>query len=118
MKVGKEQRFIVAEELSWEPAAEGVRRKIGAYGDDLMAVVVEFKKGSIGYLHKHPHRQITYIQSGAFEVTIGSETKVLRGGDLYYIPADIDHGVTALEDSLLIDMFTPHRADFVSKNTP
>jgi quercetin dioxygenase-like cupin family protein len=115
MMVGKEQRFIVADELPWETVGEGVRRKIGAYGDDLMAVLVEFRKGSIGYLHKHPHRQITYIQSGAFEVTIGSEKKILRGGDLYYIPADIDHGVTALEDSFLIDMFTPHRADFVGQ---
>ncbi len=115
MRVGKEQRFVNAEFLPWESAGDGVRRKIGAYGDDLMAVVVEFKKGSIGYIHKHPHRQITYIQSGSFEVTIGDEKKVLKGGDLYYIPADIDHGVTALEDSLLVDMFTPCRLDFVTE---
>jgi quercetin dioxygenase-like cupin family protein len=113
MRIKKAQRFVEAAPLEWEEVGPGVRRKVAAYDDHLMAVVVEFKKDAIGYLHKHPHRQITYIQSGSFEVTIGSERKVLKGGDLYYIPPEIEHGVTALEDSLLIDVFSPCRLDFV-----
>lgn len=113
MKVQKEQRFILSNDIEWEVAAPGVRRKIMAYGDDLMAVYVEFKQGAVGALHHHPHRQITYIQSGAFQVHIGAETKILRGGDFYYIPADVVHGVAALEDAVLVDVFTPMRADFI-----
>ena len=113
MFVAKEQLFSEFSRIAWEDRGGGVRRKIMAYGDQLMTVYVEFKKGSIGALHQHPHLQITYIQSGAFMVHIGLEHKVLRGGDCYYIPADVVHGVEALEDSILVDFFTPMREDFI-----
>ena len=68
---------------------------------------------AIGALHRHPHSQITYIQAGAFKVHIGAETRVLRGGDFYLIPTGVEHGVEALEDSILVDFFAPMREDFV-----
>jgi quercetin dioxygenase-like cupin family protein len=108
-----EQRFIKFADIKFNEVGDGVRRKIMSYGPDIMSVYVEFKKGSIGALHRHPHRQITYIQKGSFKVHIGDETQVLGVGDHYYIPADIPHGVEALEDAILIDMFTPARADFL-----
>ncbi len=111
----KEQLFIQNANIAWEKAGEGVRRKIMAYEDKMMAVYVEFKKGSIGYLHKHPHLQITYIQEGSFEVQIDGKKQILKGGDFYYIPANLEHGVVALEDSILVDFFHPMREDFVSK---
>lgn len=111
-----EQLFIKFADIEFQDAGPGVRRKVMAYGPDLMSVYVEFKKGSIGALHKHPHRQITYIQKGSFQVHIGAETQILGTGDHYYIPPEVLHGVEALEDAILIDMFTPHRADFVPAN--
>ena len=108
-----EQRFIKFTDIDFKEVAPGMRRKIMAYGPDLMSVYVEFKKGAIGALHQHPHRQISYVVKGSFKAHIGDETQVITTGDHYYVPADIIHGVEALEDSILIDMFTPHRADFV-----
>ena len=115
MFVKKEQLFIEFQSIAWEDRGGGVRRKVMAYGDQLMAVYVEFKRGAVGALHRHPHLQITYMQSGSFTVHIGTETRVLRGGDCYYIPADVEHGVEALEEGILIDFFTPMREDFVPK---
>lgn len=99
--------------IDWTDLGGGVRRKVTAYSDALMSVYVEFQKGSVGARHSHPHWQITYIQSGAFTVHIGAETRVLRGGDFYLIPAHVEHGVEALEDSVLVDFFAPMREDFV-----
>ena len=113
MVTQKEQRFVEFDGIAWEDQGGGVRRKIMAYGDRLMAVYVEFKRGAIGAPHRHPHLQITYIQSGSFTVHIGGESRVLRSGDFYYIPADVEHGVEALEDSVLVDVFTPMRGDFL-----
>jgi len=108
-----EQRFIKFDDIAYTDVAPGMRRKIMAYGPDLMSVYVDYKKGGIGARHKHPHRQISCIVKGSFKVHIGDETQILETGDHYYIPADIEHGVEALEDSILIDMFTPRREDFV-----
>ena len=49
----------------------GVSRQILAHDPQLMMVRVVFKKGAVGYVHSHPHRQVTYVESGRFDVTMG-----------------------------------------------
>jgi quercetin dioxygenase-like cupin family protein len=110
------KKYIYNEEVEWEQVTEGVRKKILGYDKDLMLVYVEFKKGSIGYLHKHYHTQVSYITGGSFEVNINGEKKVQKAGDCYFLPPNIEHGVVALEDSSLIDVFTPMREDFIKQN--
>jgi quercetin dioxygenase-like cupin family protein len=108
-----EELFIQGKNIQWEIVGDGVRRKIMGHDPYLMMVYVEFKKGSIGPRHAHPHTQVTYIESGSFEVFIGNEKQVLGAKDCYFIPANIEHGVIALEDSSLVDVFTPERQEFL-----
>lgn len=107
--------FVYNNDFEWENVGDGVRRKIMGYDKDLMMVIVEFKKDAIGYVHKHVHKQVTYVAKGAFEVNINGEKKVLKAGDCFLIPSDIEHGVVALEEGALIDIFNPHREDFVQQ---
>lgn len=67
----------------------------------------------LGYLHHHPHRQVTCVEQGAFEVRVGEETTVLGEGNCYFVAPDVPQGVTALEESVLLDVFTPARQDFL-----
>jgi len=92
----------------------GVTRKILSYSKNLMSVELHFEKGAIGALHSHPHEQIGYIISGSllYKET-GAEDKILVAGDTYYVAPDVEHGVVALEDTMLLDIFTPMREDFV-----
>jgi quercetin dioxygenase-like cupin family protein len=105
--------FLFNNDYEWENVGDGVRRKIMGYNKNLMLVLVEFKKGAVGYIHKHYHSQVSYLISGSFEVTIGAEKKIQKAGDVYFLESNVEHGVVALEDSSLIDVFTPHREDFV-----
>jgi quercetin dioxygenase-like cupin family protein len=107
------QTFIDTSSIDWEPIAEGVRRKITSYCEQLMAVVVDFQQGAVGALHAHPHVQITFVQSGSFDVTIDGVKKVLSAGDFFYVAPDKLHGVLALEAGILVDYFTPMREDFL-----
>ncbi len=106
--------FIDDDNSNWEKVGEGVKRKIMGFNKDLMMAVVEFKKGSVGYLHKHIHSQVSFIAKGSVEVTINMEKKKLKQGDVFFIEPNIEHGVLALEDSTLVDAFTPYREDFIS----
>lgn len=106
--------FVVDNTIPWEEVGAGVKRKIMAYDKSLMVVRVSFAKGSIGQLHHHFHSQITHVESGAFEVEIDSEKKVLKAGDAFYIPPHKVHGCVCLEDGVLIDVFSPMREDFVA----
>ncbi len=83
----------------------------------LMVVKVEFEKGSIGNIHRHYHSQVTHVEAGTFEVVIDNEKKVLKGGDAFYIPPNVDHGCVCLEDGVLIDVFSPMREDFLERST-
>ena len=92
---------------------EGVERRILAYNGKLMTVEFSFKKGTTGDPHKHPHEQVGYIAKGSFEVTCGDEKKIISKGDSYYVPSNVIHGVLALEDGIIVDVFTPIREDFL-----
>jgi len=107
------KNFIQTENTEWEKAGEGIKRKILGYDENLMMVLVDFEIGAVGTLHKHPHRQVTYIAKGKFQTVIGKDERILREGDSFFVPPDIEHGVTCLEKGILIDVFTPCREDFL-----
>lgn len=105
--------LVSDDELPWEIVDTKIKRKIMSYNEDLMLVKVAFEKGGIGTTHKHPHLQISYVASGTFEITIGNESKILKEGDVYFIPSDVFHGAVCIEDGILVDVFNPMREDFV-----
>lgn len=106
--------FIENREVPWETTGPGTKRKIMAWDERLMMVKVEFEKGAVGALHKHHHTQITHVESGIFEVEIGSEKRILTTGDVFYVPPNVMHGAVCLESGTLIDVFSPMREDFVN----
>ena len=107
--------FQIGSELKWEDAEPGVQRQVMGYDGQLMVVKVKFEKGAVGKAHKHYHTQATYVASGKFELTIDGETKILSAGDGYYVAPDVLHGAKCLEAGVLIDTFSPMRADFLGK---
>jgi quercetin dioxygenase-like cupin family protein len=90
---GTSKEFIKGDEIPWEVVGEGIKRKILAFDNRVMLVNVHFEKGAIGVLHEHYHTQVTYVSSGAFDVTINDVTKALKEGDSFYIPPHAIHGV-------------------------
>ncbi|MEZ9646372.1 cupin domain-containing protein [uncultured Vibrio sp.] len=105
--------FVYNNDVQLEDLGDGISRKVLAHNDNMMAVEVHFEKGAIGAMHNHPHEQLTYVLSGAFEFTIGDETKIVKAGDTMYKEPSIEHGCVCLEAGVLIDNFTPMRKDFV-----
>ena len=78
-----------------------------------MLVKVDFEQDAVGAVHKHVHVQLTHIESGVFEVEIDGVKKVLKAGDCFHIPSNVEHGVVCLEKGVLIDVFSPMREDFI-----
>lgn len=111
---GASKEFLMGDDIVWETVAEGVQRKIMGYDDKIMLVKVKFDKGGIGQMHEHYHSQVTYVESGTFKLTIGDETRILKGGDSFYIPPHVMHGAICTEAGVLIDVFSPIREDFMS----
>jgi unsaturated pyranuronate lyase len=113
MKPQEVASFVKTENIEWKTVDHGVQRKILGHDDQVMMVHIRFEKGAIGSLHHHVHRQISYVESGRFEVTINGEKNILEQGDCFFVPPDLVHGVVALENGSLVDVFTPARLDFL-----
>jgi quercetin dioxygenase-like cupin family protein len=108
-----EKTLVLDSEVEWEQVEPKIRRKVMSFSAEIMLVKVAFETGGVGTLHHHPHLQISYVADGAFEITINGESKVLRTGDVYNVPKNAVHGAVCLEESILIDVFSPMREDFV-----
>jgi quercetin dioxygenase-like cupin family protein len=107
------RNFFPGSENRLFDAGGGLTRKVAAYNDNLMCVEVHFETGTVAALHSHPHEQITYVISGKFEFDVGGEKYVISAGDSLYKQPDIVHGAKCLEAGMLLDVFTPHREDFL-----
>ena len=105
--------FVKPADGEWTPTGPGVKRRILTYNDELMVVEVAFEKDAVGPLHQHPHIQASYVAEGSFEVTIAGRTDTLTKGQSFIVPSGAIHGCRALEPGLLVDAFTPMRAEFL-----
>jgi len=108
--------FLLGKETATEVVDDGVTRQMLGFNDQIMMVKVWFEEGAQGYIHRHFHSQVTYVESGEFDVTVGSETKTLVGGDCFFMEPNIDHGAVCKKAGVLIDVFSPLREDFLGEN--
>lgn len=83
-------------------------------GANEMIVRWEFRKGGVAGRHSHPHEQIVMMVSGRLRLAVGDEEKILGSRDIVVIPPDVPHEAEALEDTVVIDIFSPPREDFLS----
>ena len=72
------------------PPGAGLYRRPDVCGEHL-------EKGAVGALHHHPHTQITYVVSGAFEFTVDGETHTVRAGDTILKEDGVEHGCVCTE---------------------
>jgi quercetin dioxygenase-like cupin family protein len=105
--------FIEDKDLVTEYLGDGISRQIVSYDEHLMLVKVMFEKGAIGAVHQHYHTQISYVAEGVFEVQINDEKSILGMGSSFHVPPNTPHGVCCLQAGILLDMFSPMRADFI-----
>jgi len=97
-----------------EPLPGWVRRVL-AYSDELMLVENTMAAGTVLPMHQHPHQQILYVQSGELRLLCQGQERVMRTGASCAIPGNVPHGVTILTDSVVLDIFTPARQDFLQQ---
>ncbi|MFI5158377.1 MAG: cupin domain-containing protein [Sphingobacteriales bacterium] len=105
--------FQFEQKSGWKTVGAGVQRQVLGYDDKVMLVKVKFEKDSCGQLHNHAHSQVTYVESGTFEMTMGDTKRIISKGDGYYAPPYTVHGCVCLEEGMLVDAFSPLRWEFI-----
>ncbi len=91
-----------------------IARKIIS-GEKAMVAQVFLAKGAIVPEHYHESEQITYILEGALRFEIGGQEIVVAKGEVLRIPSNVPHRAVALEDTLDLDIFSPIRHDWLTR---
>lgn len=101
-------------EAQIEDLGGGIRRQILGFGDAIMTCRIWFDREAVGAVHRHPHAQTTYVETGRFHYQAGDAAYQIGPGDCIYVAPETDHGMTCIEAGSVIDNFSPMRADFLS----
>ena len=105
--------FTKNEDRDFKYPLDGVKYKTLAFGEKTSLSEFHLDKGSVIPPHKHPHEQTGYMVSGHMIFTIEGERFEARSGDGWNIAGDVEHGVEVLEDSLVVEAFSPLREDYL-----
>ena len=84
-------------------------------GDRVTVARFELKRGGVVPVHAHENEQVSFVISGALKFTIDGRDIIVRTGELLQIPGHVPHGVDVLEDTLVVDVFSPVRQDWIDK---
>ena len=76
----------------------GVRTRT-FWGENMLLSMVEIDANSEVPAHTHPHEQAGVLVEGEMEMGIGGEVKVLKPGDLYVIPGNVEHYARCVKSS-------------------
>ena len=82
------------------------------HGQSLTIARLMLKKGAHVPTHSHINEQISMIERGALRFIIGGKELLVSAGETVQIPPNVPHSVTAEEDSLAVDVFSPVREDW------
>jgi quercetin dioxygenase-like cupin family protein len=108
----KEMSFVKTGDAQSFTPELGMRRQVLAHGDQLMLVRHYFEKGWVGARHSHPHHQLVYVVSGTIRVDVDGRTFDVHAGDSFVVDGGVEHQASALEESEVLDVFTPVREDY------
>lgn len=110
------KKTVVKKENALKRIFKGVSLDSLAVGDKSMVTKMNYVKGNYATTHQHPHEQCGYVVSGRHRLIIESDPRidvVLTAGDSYAIPGNTLHSFEVMEDGEVVDVFTPHREDYL-----
>ena len=110
-----------APDLMHVPAGEGrvftpepgLQRRIMANNPQMMLVEHRMESWWVGTRHAHPHDQLVYVIAGRLRFAAGEQSFEAGAGDSFIIAGGVEHEARALEASVVLDVFTPTRLDYL-----
>jgi quercetin dioxygenase-like cupin family protein len=105
--------FYKVDDTGYKDLLPGIKFKTLVYGEKTLLGEFRLAKGAVIADHAHPHEQTGYLVKGRVVFTMGQERIIVEPGDSWCIPGDAKHSAEAIEDSLLIEVFSPVREAYL-----
>jgi quercetin dioxygenase-like cupin family protein len=105
------------DDMPKEPVSPTLERRLIS-GEHAMLAQVSLKQGGLVPRHQHVHEQFAYVLEGALHFRIGDgegHELTVRAGEVVHLPSNVWHEAEVLEDSVVLDVFSPPREDWLQK---
>ena len=92
---------------------KGIELTTLVHGEKTLMGKFTLAKGTAIPAHSHPHEQTGFMVSGKLRFVVDGETMDVEAGDSWCLPGGAEHSAEALEDSVVIEVFSPVREDYL-----
>ena len=107
-----EQPFDALETMAPLRIWDGIRAR-EVQGERVTLAVIELAANSVVPEHRHENEQLGVMVAGSMRFRIGEQTRELRPGDVWNIPANVPHEVhTGPDGAVVAEVFAPRRDDW------
>lgn len=109
-------KLFVRREDALKKTFKGVNLDSLAVGKKSMVTKMNYVKGDVATLHSHPHEQCGYVISGKYRLVVEGDEMIdviMHPGDTYAIPGGTPHSFEVIDGGEVVDVFTPHREDYI-----
>ena len=91
---------------------DGIRIKTLIYGKETLMSKFMLSKDALLPDHSHPYEQTGYLISGKIFLYIDNKKYEMNVGDSWCIPMSVSHKAEIIEDSIILEIFSPPREDY------
>jgi quercetin dioxygenase-like cupin family protein len=92
----------------------GIKRQTMASGKTMYQMLAMLAAGAKMPAHQHPQEQIVHILSGRMKLIVDGTPHELKTGDSHYLASNVPHGVETLEETRVLDTFSPPRDEYLA----
>jgi quercetin dioxygenase-like cupin family protein len=101
-------------ENPWITLCPGIKRQTKASGKTMYQMLATLEAGSKMPAHQHPQEQIVHILSGRMKLIVDGNPQEMKTGDSFYLASNIPHGVETMEETRVLDTFSPPRDEYLA----
>lgn len=105
--------FYKKDEAGYHGRSPLSKMKTLVHGEKTLMAEFRSKAGNVLKEHSHPYEQTGYLVQGKLTLFIDGEPHQAEAGDAWNIAADVPHGAEAIEDTVVIEVFSPAREDYL-----
>jgi quercetin dioxygenase-like cupin family protein len=98
----------------WIKICPGIKRQTLVSGKTMYQMLATLEPGSKMPAHQHPQEQIVYILSGGLKLIVDGTPHEMKTGDSYYLASNVPHGVETIEETRVVDTFSPPRDEYLA----
>jgi quercetin dioxygenase-like cupin family protein len=98
----------------WINICPGIKRQTLTSGKTMYQMLAALEAGSKMPPHQHPQEQIVHILSGRMKLIVDGTPHEMKAGDSFYLASNVPHGVETVEETRVVDTFSPPRDEYLA----